>query len=125
MYPNGPCESLLPKFLPSLLGRIGGFAFPLRVAGLARWDDLPPAARDNMSRWSPVARQLWESDFDEHKDGLISAWVWRYLDYHIFWSPGAADDAAPPLPCATPAWEYARGLRRELYGKYRETRISA
>ncbi|KAK3896770.1 hypothetical protein C8A05DRAFT_39680 [Staphylotrichum tortipilum] len=87
----------------------------VRLTGLARWDDLPPVARDIMSEWSPVACQLWESDFDVHQDGLVQAWIWHYLDDNIFWSAGATGAAEGLAPCASPVWEHVRALRRELH----------
>lgn len=115
-YMDGPCQTGLNKAWTCLQTGVFGIVHFLRKAGLARWDKVPPAARDRMSEWSPVARQLWESDFEEHQDGLLQAWVWHYLEDNIFWSAGATGAVEELAPCASPLWEYVRGLRRELHG---------
>lgn len=115
-YNGGPCQTGLNRRWISLKIGVAGIVHNLRVAGLARWDKLPPAARDRMSEWSPVARQLWESDFEEHQDGLLQAWVWHYLEDNIFWSAGATGVLEDLAPCAFPVWGHVRALRRELHG---------
>ncbi len=116
-YVGGPYEEFFSGHWESVQAEAGSLLAELGMAGLAPWDDLPAAARDKLSRWSPVARQLWESDFVEHRLGLVRAWIWHYLDDNIFWSADAAHDDL--VPCASPAWEHARALRRELHGKER------
>jgi hypothetical protein len=66
------------------------------VLGLAPWGELAPATRERLMTWSPVAKQLWESEFEGHREALVRAWIWHYLDDNFFsFSEGAAHPTAP------------------------------
>ena len=94
-----------------------GLARHLRYCGLAPWDELPPVVRDKMSLWSPVAQQLWGSEFASHQEALIRAWIWHYLDDTMLSFSGDGS-SAESLPCASPVWTHFRALSRELDGRY-------
>lgn len=83
--------------------------------GLTPWDELPLAVRDRMAQWCPTARQLWESDFEEHPHALLQAWIWHYLDDNFLsFSPNVPESE---LPQATPLWHHVRGLMRAIDGE--------
>ncbi|KAH6627433.1 hypothetical protein F5144DRAFT_575827 [Chaetomium tenue] len=62
--------------------------------------------------WSPVAKQLWESDFLDHKKVMPQAWIWHYLDDYVFSFAGNQQDGT--LKLRSPVWEHVRALRRDL-----------
>jgi hypothetical protein len=86
------------------------------VLGLAPWGELAPATRERLMMWSPVAKQLWESEFEGHREALVRAWIWHYLDDNFFsFSGGGAPDGAL-IEFESPVWEHVRALRRDLDG---------
>jgi hypothetical protein len=97
-------------------GGIDNLSIDMVDRGLAAWDTLPPSVREKMSRWSPLARQLWESPFADHRTAMIRAWVWHYLvDNVLVDSEDVQDDET--VPCASPVWEHVRALRRAWSGE--------
>jgi hypothetical protein len=115
-YKNQPCKTvLLPGRYP-LSGSIRSTAGSMRVLGLAPWGELAPATRERLMTWSPVAKQLWGSEFEGHREALVRAWIWHYLDDNFFsFSGGGAPDGAL-VEFGSPVWEHVRALRRDLDG---------
>jgi hypothetical protein len=116
-YNASPCHTMFNHWAwDGMRGVVHGFAGHVQRLGLAPWDDLRTSTQDRLNKWSPVARRLWESDFRGHPRALVRAWIWHYLDDNFFsFSPDAnADDLTN---CSSKAWEYVRGLRRELQGQ--------
>ena len=99
-----------------LSGGIPNLARFLREYGLAPWKELPPVVRERMSLWSPVAQHLWESEFEEHQEALVRAWIWHYIDDNLL-SFLEDDSSGEPLHCAAPVWSHVRALYRELDGR--------
>jgi len=119
-YMDGPSRSCLKSDggWGSLPVEVGVEAYRLRKLGLARWRDLDPSTRERLQTWSPVAEQLWESDFFRHREGLVRAWIWHYLQDNLFSFSAVA--TGPPdslLECSSPVWERVRALHRDLTGK--------
>ncbi|KAK4149243.1 hypothetical protein C8A00DRAFT_19041 [Chaetomidium leptoderma] len=96
----------------NLGGGVRSQASQLEELGLAPWDELQPMVRERFTRWSPVARQLWESEFVDHRNSLVRAWIWHYLDDNLFSFSGGEDPGA--LVPFSPVWEHVRALRRHL-----------
>lgn len=98
-------------------GGILSLARQLQMGGLlARWDELQPMAKEKMLRWSPVAREFWESDFPEHRQAVVQAWIWHYLNDNLF-AIAADVQSADLFPCSSPVWEHVRALRQKLDGR--------
>lgn len=91
-------------------------AMYVRNRGLAPWAELPPAVREKMGLWSPVAQQLCGSDFGSHQEALVRAWIWHYLDDNLLSFSGDVPSAEYPS-WASPVWNHVRALRHELDGK--------
>ena len=117
-YVNGPAVDRLDsgggwKLLRVQVGLLGEH---LRKWGLIPWQYLDPEVQSRFISWSPVARQLWESDFVAHREAMVQAWIWHYLDDYIFSFAGSQRDG--PLKVRSPVWEHVRTLRRDLDGKW-------
>ncbi|KAK3296461.1 uncharacterized protein B0H64DRAFT_170728 [Chaetomium fimeti] len=113
-YTNGPSEDLLDtggcwKLLRVQVGLMGEH---LRKWGLIPWQNLDPEVQSRFSSWSPVAKELWESDFLAHPEAMVQAWIWHYLDDYLFSFAGNQQDGA--LKLRSPVWEHVRALRRDL-----------
>ncbi|KAK3305069.1 uncharacterized protein B0T15DRAFT_574513 [Chaetomium strumarium] len=105
----------ISRALFPLRGSVPEVAMDMVRRGLAAWDTLHPTVRERMSRWSPLARQLWDSPFPDHQEAMVRAWIWHYLDDNIFSFSGDAQ-GDELVPCASPVWEHVRALRRALDG---------
>lgn len=97
-------------------GGVPNLAWQLRNRGLLPWAQLQPAVRGKFNHWSPVARQLWESELDAHPEALVRAWIWHYFDDNLLSFFGDTS-TLDPVPCASPVWEHVRALRRDLSGE--------
>ncbi len=118
-YWNGPSHESLDTWgrWKALHGGVSGRATSIQALGLAPWDELEPRTRERLKTWSPVAKQLWESDFIGHRQAIVRAWIWHYLDDNFFSFSGG--DALPDtlVQFSSPIWEHVRALRRDLDGK--------
>jgi hypothetical protein len=121
-YRNGPSRESLNTWgcWNAVCGGVMARAGAIRALGLAPWDMLSPPVRERFKRWTPVAQNLWESDFDDHREAMVRAWIWHYLDDNLFsFSPSAGPGEL--VSCASPVWEHVRLLRRDVDGKWRAT----
>jgi hypothetical protein len=121
-YRNGPSRESLDTWgcWNAVCGGVMARAGAIRALGLAPWDMLSPPVRERFKRWTPVAQNLWESDFDDHREAMVRAWIWHYLDDNLFsFSPSAGPGEL--VSCASPVWEHVRLLRRDVDGKWRAT----
>lgn len=67
----------------------------VQALGLVPWDELSPNTRERLETWTSVAKELWESEFAEHREALVRAWIWHYLDDNFFsFSGGGTPDCA-------------------------------
>jgi hypothetical protein len=89
----------------------------IQALGLAPWAELQPRVQRRLTKWSPVAKELWESEFVELREALVRAWIWHYLDDNLFSFSGGDEDAGELVETSSPAWDCVRGLRRHLDGK--------
>ncbi|KAH6632293.1 hypothetical protein F5144DRAFT_489514 [Chaetomium tenue] len=114
-YVNGPTvDGLIDRGRwGSLVTKVKGQARALRQLGLAPWNELAPETKERLSSWSPVAKQLWESDFTEHRDAMVRAWIWHYLDDNLFSFAGGIQEQSL-VPLSSPVWEHFRAFRRDL-----------
>jgi hypothetical protein len=116
-FPQAPTTTGLDAYAwVPVSNEVKSLATQVQNFGLAPWSELPPAIRESMNLWSPVAQQLWESDFDSHREALVRAWIWHYLDDNLLSFSGDVPSAEYP-PCASPVWTHVRALLRELDGK--------
>jgi hypothetical protein len=116
-YINGPTAELLDsmgcwELLRAEVRLLGGY---LRKWGLLPWQSLDPEVQSRFSSWSPVAKQLWKSDFLAHPEAMVQAWIWHYLDDYLFSFADNQRDGT--LELRSPVWEHVRALRRDLDGK--------
>ncbi|KAK4239130.1 hypothetical protein C8A03DRAFT_32811 [Achaetomium macrosporum] len=109
LVPPTDYQQLLYTPMSHLVGDVPARAQEIYRLGLASWDDLSASTKQRMLTWSPVARELWESDFVMHREALVRAWIWHYLDDTLF--TGRTDN---PVKCSCEAWEHLRALRLEL-----------
>jgi hypothetical protein len=117
-YPEGPEKEWLNDYaLGPTVSLIVRQAETIQALGLAPWAELQPAVRQRLTRWSPVAKELWESEFVEVREALVRAWIWHYLDDNLFSWRGGDEDAGQLVRTSSPAWECVRSLRRHLAGK--------
>ena len=115
LYVNGPSEVNLRAW-KQLTGELRVWTELLQLMGLVEWQSLSPETRGLLESWSPVAQQFWESDFVAHREGILLACIWHYLDDNLFsFAPNSEEEALVEPSC--PVWEHVRGLRRELNGK--------
>ncbi|EAQ88769.1 predicted protein [Chaetomium globosum CBS 148.51] len=129
--PSPPRSSPSPPWSSSGLCRLlfaerldtAGYWEPLRTEvrllgghlqkwGLLPWPSLDPEVQSRLSSWSPVAKQLWESDFLGHQKAMVQAWIWHYLDDYVFSFAGNQQDGI--LKLRSPVWEHVQVLRRDL-----------
>ncbi|KAK4234782.1 hypothetical protein C8A03DRAFT_46961 [Achaetomium macrosporum] len=97
----------------SLLSSVGRVSRCIPKLGLAPWDMLSPHVQERFGQWTPDAKRLWESDFGWHREALVRAWIWHYLDDNIFsFSPSAG--AGELVKCSSPVWEHVRLLWQDL-----------
>jgi hypothetical protein len=115
LYQNGPSELDLSCW-KELTRHVRIWSETLQLMGLVEWQAMSPETRGMLESWSPVAQQLWESDFVAHREGIIQAFIWHYLDDNLFsFAPNLEEKALVEPSCS--AWEHVRGLRRQLNGK--------
>ncbi|KAK3291030.1 uncharacterized protein B0H64DRAFT_446828 [Chaetomium fimeti] len=115
LYNNGPSPQELEYTgcWKPLTTQVRLLAESMRQAGLVKWQDLSPDTRGRLESWSPVAQELWESDFLAHREGIVQACIWHYLDDNLFSFAPDLEERVLVKP-SSPVWEYVRGLRREL-----------
>ena len=82
MPAQGRKDKLQERWAP-LVRDVAIRAREIRGLGLRPWDDLSLCSREILKQWSPVGRRLWQSGLPEHRDALVRAWIWHYLDSHI------------------------------------------
>lgn len=116
-YWNGPGTDTLLGAWNTLAIRIEMEAEELEKRGLARWHDLSPGVREKLERWSPMAKQLWESDFSKHQAALVQVWIWRYVEETFLFFSNSTASPEGDVPCASPVWEHVRTLTRDLQRK--------
>ncbi|KAH6851204.1 hypothetical protein B0I37DRAFT_445112 [Chaetomium sp. MPI-CAGE-AT-0009] len=117
-YSNGPgVDTLLVRgkgAWTNLRGSIIRTAEALERVGLAHWYDLSPDARKKLKSWSPVAKELWESDFSNHQEALVQVWLWRYVEENLFFFSNSTASVDGAVACSSPVWEHVRTLTRDL-----------
>lgn len=116
-YINGPTAELLESMgrWNRLRSEVRLLGEDLQKRGLPPWQSLDPEVQSRLSSWSPVAEQLWGSDFLAHREAMVQAWIWHYLDDYLFSFAGNQQDGT--LELRSPVWEHVRALRRDLDGK--------
>jgi hypothetical protein len=118
IYKNGPSVERLDTagcWAP-LTTRVGSQAQAIQRLGLRPWRNLGRSVQTRLKSWSPAAKQLWQSDFIAHREAMVRAWIWHYLDDNLFSFAGAAQDGTL-VPLSSSTWEHVRALRRDLDGE--------
>ncbi|KAH6844717.1 hypothetical protein B0I37DRAFT_167305 [Chaetomium sp. MPI-CAGE-AT-0009] len=96
-----------------LITRVRVLAESMQRWGLVQWQELSPDTRGRLESWSSVAQELWESDFVAHREGIVQACIWHYLDDNLFsFAPDLEESVL--VKASSPVWEHVRGLRRHL-----------
>ncbi|EAQ86903.1 predicted protein [Chaetomium globosum CBS 148.51] len=118
-YPNGPALDTLffrgNGAWAELVARIQATAEMLEhYDGLACWHDLSLGVREKLESWSPMAKELWKSDFSRHQEALVKVWIWRYVERALFFFSSNTASPDGDVACCSPVWERVRTHARDL-----------
>ncbi|KAK4238326.1 hypothetical protein C8A03DRAFT_33674 [Achaetomium macrosporum] len=105
-YPGGPDDQHLSGLAwgPTMSAVITN-AEKVQALGLAPWAEPQPSVREKLTRWCPIAQQLWEADFVQGRENLVRTWTWHYLDDNLFSFSGGNEEPGSLVHASSPVWE--------------------